>query len=419
MNGAVKKKKKGRGLGLALAILLLTVLAGAGAMLYYQTQYSLTLNGEEEIELNLCQVFEDPGACAKRGGEDVSSQIKITGSVNTQVPGHYMLEYRLGHRQVERQGTVRTVMDPVLELTGGDSVYLDLGEAFEEPGFSASDSRGMDLTSKVKAEVPDFTKPGTKSGSAEILYRVTDSRGVTTEVARQVRIMPSTEYETKGLPICMYHYVYDKENPPDDLYRRFGNYIEAGDLREELLWLQSEGYYFPDWQEVRDYIDGRLLLPEKSIVLCFDDGAKSFLKTGIPVLEACRVPATCFMITSESGEEKIRDYQSQYVTYQSHSHNMHRNGGTIGHGGIFTVLSPAEALSDLRTSVKICGSSDAFAYPYGDYTDQCRDTVEAAGFLCAVTTEAGKARPGMDPLLLPRVRMSMGQSLSQFQYLVQ
>lgn len=419
MKGAMKKKKKRGGLTAALAILLLLVLAGAGGLLYYQTQYSLTLNGEEELELNLCQVFEDPGASAKRGGKDVSSQIQVTGSVNTQVPGYYVLEYRLGHRQLQRQVRVKNVMDPVLELAGDRAVYLNLGEAFEEPGFSATDSRGRDLTSKVKTDVPDFTKPGTKAGKAEILYRVTDSRGVTTEVTRQVRIMPNTEYETKGLPICMYHYVYDEENPPEDLYRRFGNYIEAGDLEEELLWLQSEGYYFPDWQEVRDYIDGRLLLPEKSIVLCFDDGAKSFLKTGIPVLEACKVPATCFMITSESGEEKIRDYQSRYVTYQSHSHNMHRNGGNVGHGGIFTVLSPSEALTDLKTSIKICGSGEAFAYPYGDYTEQCRDTVEAAGFLCAVTTQPGKAKPGMDPLLLPRVRMSMGQSLSQFQYLVQ
>ena len=35
-------------------------------------------------------------------------------------------------------------------------------------------------------------------------------------------------------------------------------------------------------------------------------------------------------------------------------------------------------------------------------------------FLCAVTTEYGKAKPGDDPLLLPRVRMTNGQSLKAF-----
>lgn len=182
------------------------------------------------------------------------------------------------------------------------------------------------------------------------------------------------------------------------------------DLEEELQWLVSEDYYFPTWKEVRDYVDGKLLLPEKSIVLCFDDGAKSFLEVGIPALEKYEVPATCFMITKGAGEEKVKNYPSKYVSYQSHSDNMHRAGGFIGHGGIFTAMPEEEALADLKTSIEKCGNSDAFAYPYGDYTQQCRDIVEEAGFLCAVTTEGGKAKPGMDPLLLPRVRMSRGRA---------
>ena len=41
------------------------------------------------------------------------------------------------------------------------------------------------------------------------------------------------------------------------------------------------------------------------------------------------------------------------------------------------------------------------------------------GFLCAVTTDEGKAYPGDDPLLLPRVRMSLGQTLEEFIYMVE
>ncbi len=102
----------------------------------------------------------------------------------------------------------------------------------------------------------------------------------------------------------MYHYVYDENDPPEDLNKRFGNYISAQALEEELNWLNSEGYYYPTWKEVREYIDGKLKLPDKSIVLCFDDGAKSFLENGIPVLEKCKVPATCFMITSSMEKKK-------------------------------------------------------------------------------------------------------------------
>ena len=40
--------------------------------------------------------------------------------------------------------------------------------------------------------------------------------------------------------------------------------------------------------------------------------------------------------------------------------------------------------------------------------------VEEAGFDCAVTTVYGKAYPGMDPMLLPRIRMNNDQTIEQF-----
>lgn len=399
---------------IVVVLALLVIAAAAGIFAYYQTQYFLVLNGDKDVELNLCQTYEDPGATAKKGGKDVSSQIQIKSDLNLEKPGTYTITYTLGNLDAERHITVKSKMDPVLKLKGGASLNVKLGEAFKDPGFSAEDKKGTDLTKQVKVDMPDMKK----AGKTEITYMVSDDSGKSTTVTRQVNLQPNTDYPAPGLPICMYHYVYDRNDPPDDLNHRFGNYIESHDLEEELNWLKAENFYFPTWQEVRDYVDGKLLLPDKSIVLCFDDGAKSFLKVGIPVLEKCQVPATCFMITSGDGAKKIKNYQSEYVTYQSHSDNMHRPGGNIGHGGIFTALPKEDALEDLKRSIQKCGSSDAFAYPYGDYTQECRNLLEEAGFLCAVTTEGGKAKPGMDALLLPRVRMFMGQSLQQFQKMV-
>lgn len=409
------KKRKFAGAGKwAVCLLLALVLLTAGIFTYYQTRYFLVLNGDKKVELNLCQTYEDPGASAKKGGKDVSSQIKMKSDLDLSRPGNYTVSYSLDSLTVKRSITVGKKMDPVLELEGESSIQAPLGEEFQDPGFSAEDSRGRDLTGQVNVETPQFKKVG----NSEIVYTVTDSRGRSTTVNRRVEVLPNTDYETPGLPVCMYHYVYDENDPPADLHSRYGNYIEVHDLGEEVEWLKSEGYYFPTWKEVRDYVDGKLILPEKSIVLSFDDGAKSFLETGIPVMEQYEIPATCFMITSGNGAKKVKEYQSKFVNYESHSDNLHRPGGNIGHGGIFTAMSGEDALADLQKSIEICGSSDAFAYPYGDYTQQCRDTVEQAGFLCAVTTEGGKAKPGMDPLLLPRVRMSMGQSLQQFQHMV-
>ena len=243
----------------------------------------------------------------------------------------------------------------------------------------------------------------------EIIEKDTDIRAVKNTATEE-------NHKTNGLAICMYHYVYDKDNPPAKLNN---NYIEVDALEEELKYLVDNDYFFPTWEEVRQYIDGELLLPEKSIVLTFDDGSKNFLELGAPLFDKYKIPVTSFLITSKSGEEKVAEYESDYVTFQSHSHNMHRAGGNIGHGGIFPVMPHEEAVADLQTSIDICKHGEAFAYPYGDYTDSCVEAVDASGFLCAVTTEFGRVYPGDNPLLLPRVRMTHGQSLEAFISLVE
>ncbi len=97
---------------------------------------------------------------------------------------------------------------------------------------------------------------------------------------------------------------------------------------------------------------------------------------------------------------------------------MHRGGGHRGHGGIFTALPREEAVADLKKSIDIVGNSDAFAYPYGDYTEECEAAVREAGFKCAVTTTNGKVCPGDNPFKLSRQRMVHGQSLEHFKYMV-
>ena len=397
----------------ALAVVIMGI--ALFTTVYYTMQLSLSLNGPDEMTIGLNGLYEEKGAKACVGGRDASDRVQITGSVDTSTPGTYTLKYEIETLTVERKVTVIDKMKPELILEGDDTMELMLGETFEEPGYRAADENGRDITGDVKVTGTELTR----AGENQIKYTVSDSRGNTTQLMRSVNVLPNTEYDAAGLPVCMYHYVYDENDPPEDLYNRFGNYISQQELEKELNWLNEEGYYFPTWKEVREYIDGELMLPDKSIVITFDDGSRSFLDYGIPVLEKCRVPSTSFVITSNDGEKKIAGYQSDYVTYQSHSDNMHRPGGNIGHGGIFTALSYDEALADLQKSIEICGSSDAFAYPYGDYNESCRQVVEDAGFLCAVTTQAGKAYPGDNPMLLPRVRMSLGQSLDQFISMVQ
>ena len=295
----------------------------------------------------------------------------------------------------------------VITLDGGTAVEIKLGEGYTDPGYSAQDADGTDLTDQVQVD----TSALNRAGEQQVIYTVKDSLGRETQAVRNVTVLPNTEYETPGLPICMYHYVYDPASPPENLD---SNYISTDSLAEEMKYLHDNGYYFPTWQEVRDYVDGKLLLPEKSIVLTFDDGP-NYMYLGTPILEQYQTPATSFVITSYwNDREMLYGYASDYLTFESHSHKMHQGGGSIGHGGIYTAMTREEVLADLEKSFEICGNKDAFAYPFGDYTEEGCSTLEEAGLLCAVTTENAKCYPGDNPYLLPRVRMLGSQTLEAF-----
>ena len=281
---------------------------------------------------------------------------------------------------------------------------------------SGSDKNNTENVVTDASDQNDTSADGTDAEGNSSDEEDADASGEQTDNRKVKNTATEEHHKTNGLAICMYHYVYDEADPPEDLNN---NFIEVHALEEEVKYLVDNEYYFPTWEEVKQYVEGNLLLPEKSVVLTFDDGARSFLDLGLPIFDKYQVPATSFLITANDGEEKVAEYQSDYVTFQSHSDNMHRGGGNIGHGGIFTVMSHDDAVADLQKSIEICGHGDAFAYPYGDYTEDCETAVKDAGFLCAVTTENRRAEVGDDPLLLPRVRMLMGQSLEGFISLVE
>ena len=392
---------------LALVVCILGL--GLFGLWYYTSEAYMVMAGEEEVTIGLNGYYEDPGVEAKISGRNVTHKVDTESDLDPSRPGTYTITYTAGNFHARRTVRVLDHMTPELTLSGGD-VELLLGEEYEEPGYEARDEKGRDLTDRTKVSKVDLRR----AGKQEVRYTVTDDEGRATRLTRTVTVKPNTRWGSPGIAICMFHYVYDENDPPDDLHRRYGNYISAQALIEEMEWLKSEDYYFPTWKEVRAYVDGKLILPDKSVVLTFDDGERYTLEHLLPVLEACRVPVTSFLITSKDGEDKVREYTSEFLFYGSHTHDMHRAGGVPGHKGIFPVIGEEEGLADLETSVEIVGSRDAFAYPYGDYSESAEEMLRKEGFLCAVTTQPGRAYPGDDPLLLPRQRMSLGQSLEAF-----
>ena len=294
-------------------------------------------------------------------------------------------------------------------LSGDETIYLYRNEEYIEPGFGAKDSKGNDITDKVKVENNiDITK----SGEYEVKYSIEDNIKTRRVIVKEAELLLNGKKSDNSLAVLMYHYFYDESAGEK---AKNSNWMSISKFEEQLKYLKENDYYYPTWQEVADFADGKIDLPENSIVITMDDGHKSVFNLAIPMLDKYGIPATAFVITSKFDTNNLEKYKDSTIDFESHTNNMHRGGGTIGHGGIFPTLSLEEGISDLKTSIdKLGGNSGALAYPYGDCTERTKEAAEQAGFNVAFTTVNKKVKPGMNKFELPRVRMYSEITLNGF-----
>lgn len=291
----------------------------------------------------------------------------------------------------------------VAGLHGSENTIVKEGDKYVESGAFAIDDRTGPLTDCEISGKVDTDKPG----DYKVKYTFT-ADGARNTVERKVKVVAKKDFKENknGIPVLMYHYVYNESQPPETLN---SNYIKDTDIEEQLEYLKENDYYFPSFAELRAYIDEEISLPAKSVILTFDDGQYGFLENGIKVLDKCKVPATSFVIGTKEGEYKVKTYRSPYVSYESHSYDMHKPGGNIGHGGVISAMTKDEIVEDLKKEAAQVGSNNAFAYPFGDVTDDALAAIKEAKILCAFTTVYGIVQPGDDFTQLPRVRV-MGQN---------
>lgn len=317
----------------------------------------------------------------------------------------------------EEQTTPQPNNDPgdiVIGVNGDTDTYMIRGEEYIEGGaHAASPSHGV-LTPSIETS---GSVDSNTEGDYTITYTARDSEGHTAKAERTVHVVDPMDTMKTGVPVFMYHYVYDESNPPSDLN---GNWIVDTKLDEHMQYLNDNGFYYPSFPEVQAFIEGKHSLPAKSVVLTFDDGEDGTLGFLDALSSKHHIPVTSFMICSDqtAAANKVAKYASPYVQFESHSISMHQPGGTIGHGGRISAMTKDEILDDLRNSAAIVGSGQAFAYPFGDTTPDGQKAVSEAGLNCAFTTKNDWCYIGDDVTALNRVRISGEYSIDSFIYLV-
>lgn len=427
---------------LFIFVIISTICLMSGIYIFYVANNVppiIELNGKDTITINVGETYQDEGATATYLDFDVTDKISVDNTLDINKTGTYKITYKIKLKYIKLTSTeVRTINvidanSPIITLTKNE-ITIDQNTKYNEPGYKATDSYDGDLTDQVKIE----NKVDTKTpGEYKVIYQVQDSSGNTFKTSRKVIVRKTTTTTKKtttttkdpnklgdtgkvttkkgtgeGIPILMYHYFFDSEAGETG---KDSNWMDVKDFEKQLKYLSDNNYYYPTWQEVYDFVEGKITLPSKSVVITMDDGHKSIYTYAIPLLEKYKVKATAFIITSKDNAKKIKKYTNhEYIEFQSHTHNMHQGGCSGGHGGLFRCISYDKGLADLKKSIEFLGKSDALAYPFGDVTKNVLTITKDANFKVGVTTQWGYAKKGADPLQLPRVRMYKGIALSTF-----
>ena len=414
-----RRLKKSVKIGLSIFLITLVVVLVTS---YIMIKPHISLNGDQEITIGFGDNYKELGSVATILNKDISKSIKIDGNVDTSKTGSYTITYIAKSKLFKRSNKITRMVkvidnkEPVIELVNSD-ISLEVGDEYKEPGYKATDNCDGDITNIVETTSNlDSNKPGTYT----ITYSVKDKANNTKTVTRKITVTEKKVKKTttssntgtgKGLAILMYHYFYD---PQKGETGKDANWMDIHAFEEQMKYLSDNNYYFPTWDEVYQFINGEITLPNKSIVVTVDDGHTSFFNLAYPVINKYNVKATAFIITSKAGGTTFKKYLSDHVYYRTHTHNMHRGGCSGGHGGIFRCIEYAKGIDDLKTSTDMLGSKEVIAYPYGDVTNNVLKITKDSGIKVGVTTKNSKAKKGMDPLQLPRVRMFKGITLTGF-----
>ncbi|WP_101844718.1 polysaccharide deacetylase family protein [Zhihengliuella sp. ISTPL4] len=205
------------------------------------------------------------------------------------------------------------------------------------------------------------------------------------------------------IPILMYHqFTADPEGAKGWLR---GNHAYIGDFEAHMNHIATTGFYLPTWDELSAFIDGRLSLPPRSVIITDDDADQSWFDLAVPVVDRYKLLSTSFMVTAYRQDPA----PSVYVQRRSHTHDMHQPGDD-GKGRMVNWTADQIA-ADLSTSGDVLGVREVVAYPFGHFNDTSKQGVAQAGYELGRTIEPGYVEIGTDKLALPVVRIDYGMGL--------
>lgn len=218
---------------------------------------------------------------------------------------------------------------------------------------------------------------------------------------------------SKVTTLC-YHRIYDTNEKCNDLYIC----KSKSNFEKEMKYLADNKFLTLTMQEMYWYLSKKIQIPQKSVLITFDDGY--LFANGIEILEKYGLYGTGFIKTASFDD--LSQFDSPNFELQSHTDKLHvsytcpRENDSQQGGGILC-LPEKTILDDLHVSREKLNGAIALAYPFYDYNNRAIKLVEKSGFKLAFVGAngvGGRSWPGINLYKVPRMTIWNTTTIQEF-----
>lgn len=215
----------------------------------------------------------------------------------------------------------------------------------------------------------------------------------------------------KQVAVLVYHNIVQSEEEK----AKDQDTLTNAEFEEQIKYLKDNGYTSISLDELYDWKEGRKDIPEKSVVITFDDGFYSFKYLAQPILQKYDFKATCFLIGKVTMQNTPEYEEGKYgtigldevknklenITYGSHTFYMHEQ--TEDGKPIVKSRSYQEIKEDTQKFNTELFDAKYLAYPYYTYTKDFVKVLEEENYKLAFAGEEEMATKGVNNYKVPRI----------------
>lgn len=183
------------------------------------------------------------------------------------------------------------------------------------------------------------------------------------------------KYNDRGICILAYHCIgYEKNN---------GLKVPAQQFKQQMKYIKNNGYVTLTLEQLYIFMLDNKPIPEKSVVITFDDGYVDNYKYAYPILKEFNLKATIFAISKNIDKRKgymtsnqLRELQANGIDIQSHTLD-HEELTTFSYEKQLTILKESKISLENILDKKV----NYIAYPYAKYNANTIKAAKDAGYV--------------------------------------